>query len=115
MVSRTSAPTGLGRSNSAPSRASALRDGVSQYYGVLKASKVPTVIAEGAYLSNPAEAALLETPEFQHEYAAAVYRALVRFITTDEPGGAPNHDPEVWEGFAGRGGARPECVIPPQP
>ncbi len=91
------------------------RDGVSQYYGVLKASAVPTVIAEGAYLSNPTEAALLATPEFQHAYAAAVYRALVRFLTTDEPGAAPSHDPEVWEGFSGRGGARPECEIPAQP
>lgn len=90
------------------------RDGVSQYYGVLKASAVPTVIAEGAYIANPSEAALLRTPEFQHAYAAAVYRALVRFLTTDEPGSAPSFDPEVWEGFAGRGGARPECVIPAQ-
>lgn len=91
------------------------RDGVSQYYGVLKASTVPTVIAEGAYLSNPSEAELLQTPEFQHAYAAAVYRALVRFLTTDEPGGAPSYDPEVWAGSAGRGGARPVCEIPAQP
>ncbi len=91
------------------------RDGVSQYYGLLKASNIPTVIAEGAYLSNPTEAALLRTPEFQHAYASAVYRALVRFLTTDEPGGAPSYDPEVWEGFAGRGGATPECQIPAQP
>ncbi len=90
------------------------RDGVSQYYGVLKASTVPTVIAEGAYINNPTEAALLRTPEFQHAYAAAVYRALVRFMTADDPGGAPSFDPEVWEGFAGRGGARDECVIPAQ-
>jgi N-acetylmuramoyl-L-alanine amidase len=91
------------------------RDGVSQYYGVLKASAVPAVIAEGAYLSNPSEAALLRTPEFQHAYAAAVYRALVRFLTTDDPGSAPSHDPEVWEGFAGSGGARPVCELPTQP
>jgi len=90
------------------------RDGVSQYYGVLKAATVPTVIAEGAYIANPSEATLLRTPEFQHAYAAAVYRALVRFITTDEPGGAPSYDPEVWAGGAGRGAARPECVIPTQ-
>lgn len=91
------------------------RDGVSQYYGVLKAATVPTVIAEGAYISNPTEAELLRTAEFQHAYAAALYRALVRFVTTDEPGAAPSHDPEVWDGFAGSGGARPECEIPAQP
>ncbi len=91
------------------------RDGVSQYYGILKNSLVPTVIAEGAYIANPSEAALLRTPEFQQAYADAVYRALVRFVTTDDPGDAPSYDPEVWSGRAGSGDARPDCVLPAQP
>ncbi len=90
------------------------RDGASQYYGLLEDARVPTVIAEGAYLSNQDEADLLRTPEFQQAYAEAVYRALIRFLTTDEPGEAPSHDPEVWTGFAGRGGAQPDCRIPEQ-
>ncbi len=90
------------------------RDGESQYYGILKNSGVPTVIAEGAYIANPSEAALLQTPAFQQAYAEAVYRALVRFVTTDDPGDAPSFDPEVWDGFAGSGGAKDDCTIPAQ-
>jgi N-acetylmuramoyl-L-alanine amidase len=90
------------------------RDDVSQYYGLLRAAGVPTVIAEGAYIANPAEAALLRTPEFRQAYAEAVYRALIRFVTTDDAGDAASYDPEVWHGSAGRGGARAECVIPSQ-
>ncbi len=84
----------------------------SQYYGILKATDVPAVIAEGAYIANPSEADLLRTPEFRQAYADAVYRALVRFLTTDAPGDAPNHDPVVWTGQAGRGGAQEDCTVP---
>ncbi len=58
----------------------------SQYYGVLDDSAVPAVIAEGAYIANDSEGELLATPEFQQAYADAIYRALVRFLTTDDPG-----------------------------
>lgn len=89
------------------------RDGLSQYYGLLRRTSVPAVIAEGAYIANQSEADLLAGPEFRQAYADAVYRALVRFITTNDPGGA-SYDPVVWEGNAGSGGARPECVLPEQ-
>jgi N-acetylmuramoyl-L-alanine amidase len=89
------------------------RDGESQYYGLLRRSEVPTVIAEGLYLSNGTEEALLRTPQGQQAYAEAVYRALVRFLTTDEVGG-DSLDPEVWTGSAGSGSAKPDCVIPEQ-
>lgn len=86
----------------------------AEYYGVLRRTDAPSVIAEGSYLTNPSEAQLLATPEFRQAYAEAVYRALVRFLTTDEQGGAPAYDPEVWFGSAGSGDARPECLIPSQ-
>ena len=89
-------------------------DGEKQYYGILRRTEVPAVIAEGAYIANQSEADLLATPEFRQAYADAVYRALVRFITTADEGG-PSYDPVVWEGNAGSGGARPECVLPEQP
>lgn len=89
------------------------RDGESQYYGLLRYAEVPSVIAEGLYLSNPTEEALLRTPQGQQAYAEAVYRAIVRFLTTDDVGG-DSLDPEVWEGFAGSGSAKPDCVIPAQ-
>ncbi|CAN5366703.1 MAG: N-acetylmuramoyl-L-alanine amidase family protein [Acidimicrobiia bacterium] len=85
-----------------------------QYFGLLEAAEVPAVIAEGAYIVNPSEGALLATAEFQQAYADALYRALVRFLTTDDPGGGPNHAPEVWHGSVFRGGPRPGCEVPAQ-
>lgn len=90
------------------------RDG-SQYYGLLEAAQVPAVLAEGAYMANPSEAELLANPEFQQAYAAALYRALVRFLTTDDPGGGPSHAPEVWNGSVFRGAPTEDCQVPMQP
>ncbi len=91
------------------------RDDNPQYYGILRRSEMPTVIAEGAYMSNPSEEELLATAEFRQAYADAVYRALVRFLTTDDVGGGGDTDPEIWHGNAGSGDARSDCVIPAQP
>lgn len=88
------------------------RDGVSQYYGVLRRSEMPTVIGEGAYLASQSEADLLATREFRQAYAEAGYRALVRFLTTDDRGSAGSTDPVVWDVRRGSGDARPDCVIP---
>jgi len=85
-----------------------------QYYGVLKRTEMPAVIAEGAFMSNRSEADLLATPEFRQAYAEAVYRTVVRFLTDDAFGDAASFDPKSWGGFAGSGDARPECVIPSQ-
>ena len=90
------------------------REGNPQYYGILRYSEMPTVIAEGAYISNQSEADLILTPEFRQAYADAVYRALVRFLTTDDVGGGADTDPVIWAGSAGSGDARPECEIPSQ-
>jgi N-acetylmuramoyl-L-alanine amidase len=90
------------------------RDG-GQYYGVLRRTEMPAVIAEGAYLSNPAEEALLATPRFRQAYAEAVYRAIVRFLITDDAGMGASFDPELWSGFAGSGAPRDTCTIPEQP
>ena len=89
-------------------------EGNPQYYGILRRSEMPTVIIEGVYISNQSEADLLATAEFRQAYADAVYRALVRFLTTADSGGGPDNDPVVWYGDAGSGDARPDCVIPSQ-
>lgn len=90
------------------------RDDNPQYYGILRRSEMPTVIAEGAYIANQSEADLLDTVEFRQAYADAVYRSLVRFLTTDDIGGGHDVDPVIWAGDAGSGDARPDCVIPSQ-
>ncbi len=89
-------------------------EGNPQYYGILRRSEMPTVITEGAYIANQSEADLLATADFRQAYATAVYRALIRFLTTDDTGTASDSDPEIWNGDAGSGDARPQCVIPEQ-
>jgi N-acetylmuramoyl-L-alanine amidase len=83
------------------------------YYGVLRASAgVPAVISEAAFLSNPAEAALLARPDVQEAEGDALARAVARFLTTDDPGSGfvdaePRREP------AGPGGGAAGCVDPP--
>jgi N-acetylmuramoyl-L-alanine amidase len=91
------------------------REGNLQYYGILRRSTMPTVITEGAYIANQSEADLLAAAGFRQAYAEGVYRALIRFLTTDDVGGGRDLDPEIWRGDAGSGDARPDCVIPSQP
>ena len=56
---------------------------------------MPAVIVEGVYISEPEEEALLATAEFRHAYAEAIYRGIVRFLTTTEEGTGVNR-PEVY-------------------
>lgn len=82
------------------------------YYTVIEVSEVPTAIVEGVYISNPSEEALAKTDAFRQAYAEAVYRALVRFITTEDSSSATlevqNYNPG--------GGVRDmsDCVVPAQ-
>jgi N-acetylmuramoyl-L-alanine amidase len=54
------------------------------YYSILARSEVPAAIIEGAYISNPSEEQLIKTDAFRQAYAEGVYRALVRFVLTDD-------------------------------
>ena len=89
-----------------------LTDG-TDYYGILRRSVgVPAVLSEAAFISNPAEEALLTDPEFQRVEAKALADAIVRFATTDDPGSGfvtpyPRTQP------AGPGGGRDGCEDPP--
>jgi N-acetylmuramoyl-L-alanine amidase len=57
------------------------------YYGMLRLpATVPTVLAELAFISNPAEAALIARPEVQKVEGEAVARGIVRYLTTRDPG-----------------------------
>jgi N-acetylmuramoyl-L-alanine amidase len=89
-------------------------DGRGQdYYGILRnASGTPSALAELAYVTNPPEEALLATPAFQAVEAAALARAILRYLTTDDPGSgfvAPSDRTEP----AGPGGGAQGCVDPP--
>ncbi len=78
-------------------------------YSLLAWSDVPAVIVEGLYLSNPPEEALAATAEFRQTYAEAVYRGLVRFLTTEDSGG-PVHEPVAYNG--GPAATMGECSLP---
>jgi N-acetylmuramoyl-L-alanine amidase len=81
------------------------------YYTLIDEADVTAVIVEGAFISNPTEEALLRTDEFKQAYANAVYRALVRWVTTDDdPIPAPT--PEAWPGPGGPGRDWTQCVVP---
>jgi N-acetylmuramoyl-L-alanine amidase len=83
------------------------------YYGILRRAAMPAVIVEGVYISEPEEEALLATPEFRQAYADAVYRGIVRFLTSDENGAGVN-DPEVFQLDAGTVSGN-GCDLPAQP
>ena len=89
-------------------------DGETDYYGILRRALVPSVITEGAFISSESEEALLATPGFRQAYAEAIYRALVRFVTTDDPGSGFT-TPYLRTTDVGSGDARPDCQIPAQP
>ena len=83
------------------------------FYGMLRRTQgVPAVLSEAAYLSNPAEDALLNTEAFREAEAKAITDAFVRLVTTDDPGSGyvPT---KVAPTPAGGGGGTAGCVDPP--
>jgi N-acetylmuramoyl-L-alanine amidase len=83
------------------------------YYGIMRRpAGVVTVLAELAYVSNPAEADLLVRPDVQQLEGEAVARGIIRFLTSADPGSGfvepyPRTTP------AGPGGGPRGCVDPP--
>jgi N-acetylmuramoyl-L-alanine amidase len=82
------------------------------YYGILRRTAgVPAVLSEAAFISNAPEEQLLVDPAFQAVEAEAITRAVVRFVTTADPGSGfvepyPRTQP------AGPGGGADGCVDP---
>lgn len=85
----------------------------TDFYGLLRRGETPTVIVEGLYISEPAEERIVASRVGQQAYADAVYRGLIRFLTTDETGTAI-YPPEVFDGDVGTVTYQ-ACVVPEQP
>ncbi len=85
----------------------------TDFYGLLRRANMPAVIVEGAYISEPEEEALLRTPRFRQAYAEAVFRGVVRFLTTPEFGEEVN-EPELFTSDAGVASTS-SCEVPRQP
>jgi N-acetylmuramoyl-L-alanine amidase len=83
------------------------------YYAMLRQTHgVTSALAELAYISDPAEADLLNRPDVQKVEGEAVARGIVRFLRTRDPGSGfvepyPRTEP------AGGGGGPQGCVDPP--
>ena len=84
------------------------------YYAMLRQpGKVVSVLAELAFISNPPEAELIARPDVQRVEGEAVARAIVRYLTTRDPGSGftepyPRVDPPSSPG----GGAGRPCRDP---
>jgi len=85
----------------------------NDYYGLLRRATMPAVIVEGVYISEPAEEALLASDVFRDAYAEAIYRGIVRFLTTTDGGTAINR-PEYFDYDAGTVSGN-GCELPEQP
>jgi N-acetylmuramoyl-L-alanine amidase len=48
----------------------------ARFIGVLRGQNRPAILIEAGYLSNPAEARLIESPEYRQKLAEAVAEAL---------------------------------------
>ncbi len=89
-----------------------LRTG-GDFYGILRnAEEVTTVLVEAAYLTNPAENALLTTEEFRAAEARAIANAVLRLVRTDNPGSGFVPTKEA-PAPAGSGGGTRGCEDPP--
>ena len=74
---------------------------------------VVSVLAEYAYLSNPAEEQLVADPAVQQELADATVTAIERYLNTDDPGSGFVDDP-IFRGYGPSGAGRTDnCTDPP--
>lgn len=91
-----------------------LNDSGGDYYGILRRTAgVAGVLSEALFMSaHPSEAELLARPEVQQAEAAAITRAVRRFMLGDDQGSGFT-DPIPRETPAGPGGGGVDCVDPP--
>lgn len=89
-----------------------LNDRGADFYAVLRESAgVPAVLVRPAFLTNPAEEALLRTDVFRALEATALARGILRYLTSDDAGSGytgPSTRPDTANGSGGF-----TCVDPP--
>lgn len=69
-------------------------------FRVLKSSRVPSILVETAYVTNPFEERMLQRKNFQTEVARAISEAIKKFIphlASREEGERPGDKKGVWE------------------
>jgi N-acetylmuramoyl-L-alanine amidase len=88
-----------------------LNDAGDDAYGINRHPLAPTALVELAYLSSPNEAVLLATTEYRQAAATALASAVVRFLTTSDPGGGFVAEPRLSNPSGATGGGE-GCVDP---
>ncbi|WP_282937988.1 N-acetylmuramoyl-L-alanine amidase CwlD [Paenibacillus sp. RC67] len=53
---------------------------------LLKTLKIPSALVEVGFLSNPSEAQMLKSPEYQKKVAASVYQGILRYYSGEKVG-----------------------------
>ena len=82
------------------------------YYGIIRQTQgTPAALAELGFISNAPEADLYARPDVQRTEGEAVARAVVRFLTTADPGSGFT-DPYPRDTPAGPGGGSSSCRDP---
>ncbi len=81
------------------------------FFGMVRIPETPAVLAEMAFMGNPAEVALLESGELQEASAQAITRSIVRWFTTDDPG-VGFVEPSFGLRSSGGGGGLEGCTDP---
>ncbi len=79
-------------------------------YGMIRGPETVSVLAELAYLNNPAEARLMATPEYVEVAGALVADAIEAYITTDDRGSGYVASPRVFNPNPGVGAS--VCIEP---
>lgn len=80
-------------------------------YGMIRRPEMPAALAEFGYLSNPPEAELFATVEYQDVAATALADGIERWLTTDDPGSGFQDEPRRFTPTGGTGGTD-GCVDP---
>lgn len=81
------------------------------FYGMVRTPTMPAVLAEMAFMGNPAEVELLRTRRFRVAEAQSITDAVVRWFSTDDPGSGFT-EPSFGLRSSGGGGGLTGCVDP---
>ena len=88
-----------------------LNDSGDDAYGMIRRPEMPAVLAELGYLSNPLEAELFATTEYQDVAATALADGIDRWLNSGAPGSGFRDEPRVFTPSGGTGG-RDGCEDP---
>ena len=96
-----------------PGAVSAVRSrDLQDAYGILRLTRpVPTILSEPLFIQNRSEAEALATEEVQRLEVEALGTAIVRFLTTDDPGSG-FLEPRIYTFPVSRTGGTAGCVDP---